>query len=148
MTKKQHTVESLAARPVPTQEATPLAPRKSASRPSVSGCKLPLVSVIPDQDYMAYATKLLQEAIDLKTQRDSAETRLKAIAAELHGINDAFGLPGCRWGKYAMYDNGFKTRQVLSRDKLVENGVDPELIAASFTESNEFLDYRFVELAE
>ena len=105
---------------------------------------LPIASVITDPDVFNECKDLLREAADLTTRKAADESRLNEIKETLSGYSQAYELRGMRHGLAGFEYRGWTTRRTLSKEKLVENGVDPETIAASYSESDEFLDTRIV----
>lgn len=111
---------------------------------SASNSALPLISVLPDRKTMNAAKKLMAESADLKVVIDGAEARRKEINEELAVYAEANGLPGFRHGMYGFQYSGWTSRQSLSREKLVENGVDPEAIAASMVDGTPYLNCKVI----
>ena len=116
----------------------------SKRRYHADSSKLPLVSRIDDAITMEEAADLLREANELVDIKTTAVARLAAIQTRLIEIADAFSLPGMRFGRIGFYYGGEKTRSSLDKRKLIENGVDPELIAACYSDSKPFPDARFI----
>lgn len=97
--------------------------------------KLPLVSQIPDQEVMEQAIATLQRASDAKQQREAWERIEDAAKEELAAIALANDLSadksyGFRWGKLGISAR-YQSSSRLSVEKLVENGVDPDVIEKS-----------------
>lgn len=105
---------------------------------------LPLVSVIDDQPTMDLAVELLQEAEQLTAEKERVEARLNELKQQLSGIARDWELPGMRFGKIGLSYSGEKTSMRLNKALLIENGVDPEVIKASYKESKPYVDARFI----
>jgi hypothetical protein len=108
---------------------------------------LPLASVL-EQSQMDAAVALLKQSYKLKQQEDKIKEQLEEIKLELSGLCAGLELNGLRWGKSGFEYRGYVTRKTLSKELLLENGVEPETIAASYKESEPYLDTRFVVFDE
>lgn len=89
---------------------------------------------------------LTEGALQQKTQK-GAEERLKEIKAELAAIQLQHDLPGLRAGKICCITVEREGRSSLSKELLVDNGVDPETIAASMKKGASYIETR-LELIE
>lgn len=87
---------------------------------------------------------LLTEAVPLKSAYDECEDRLRAIRARLFELAAELDTNGFKDDQIAFQYNGLRTRKTLSQIKLLENGVPIETIEASYTESDEYPDTKFV----
>jgi hypothetical protein len=113
-------------------------PKKRAT--SAANSKLPKLSAaLSDQDIFDQAKSLLVEAEDVKRHKKALEQREADIKSELAAICDAYGLPGFKWGLTGFEYHGWKTKQTLSKEKLLAAGVSAETIAAAYTESKPYL---------
>lgn len=148
-TAKKPASSKPAAKPAPKPSAEPSSKQPVAvapgTTPKAERSKLPLVSVINDQPTMEHARALLEEAAKIKKRNDEDAERLKEIRLELADLADAYNLPGMRHGSIGLQYNGKRSNMVLDRAKLVENGVDPEIIKASLAPTKEFVDCKFVD---
>jgi hypothetical protein len=106
--------------------------------------KLPGVDAIDDQASQERAAELLQLAAQYKDQADEAADQLDLIRAELTALSIGFGLSGVRDNRIGFYYNGRKSSKRLQVGKLLENGVSPEVISASYVEGDEREDVRIV----
>jgi hypothetical protein len=133
------------ARPVPPgdEEEEEGGPRKR--RYLAENSHLPLISVIDDQPTMDLTKELLEEAHELTERQDETAERLVEIKQQLSGIARDWSLPGMRFGKFGLQYSGERTRSSLNKGMLIENGVDPEVIKASYKESKPYVDARFIE---
>lgn len=85
----------------------------------------------------------MRRSTALARQR-ATDNRLDEIEARLVEIARAFDLPGIRHQKLGLFYNGERTRMMLDRKKLIENGVSSELIKACYSQSKPFVDARFI----
>lgn len=81
---------------------------------------------------MNYAIELFQEAEAISLIISLNKERQDEILLRLDAIQTASGLPGLRFGDLAFRRSDEPGRATLKRDKLLENGVSPEVIAASY----------------
>lgn len=108
--------------------------------------KLPLVSVIDDRPTMDLAKETLQEAIEIQARQKQDKERLDELKATMINIAVAYGLPGMKWGRCGFEYRGERSNKTLSKERLLEHGVDPEIIADSYEPTKAFIDCRFVPL--
>lgn len=119
----------------------PIPIRKEKEQPK---SKLPEVDALKDRATESRAKELLKEADQLYAKVELAECRLDEIKEDLIEICAAFELGGIRHGRMGLYYGGKKTKRTLSKELLVEYGVAPEIIGASYEESKPFIDSRWV----
>lgn len=77
--------------------------------------------------------QLLQEGHQLRHVMQEADARLKEIKSELSQIQLINELPGVRYGNLCFIASERAGRATLSKEKLIDNGVSPEQIAASMS---------------
>lgn len=113
---------------------------------SASNSKLPVVSVIPDQETMKQAVALLKEATKLKVKVSEAEDRLEEIKLELFAIASSYDLSGFRYGLAGFENRGYSSRSTLNKQKMISDlsarGIGADVIAGWYESGNEFLDAR------
>lgn len=126
---------------MPTEQTTtePKERLRSASRST-----LPTASLISDSEVFKDSVRLLKEAVKLQAQISTAEDRLKEIKEHLAATCEAYNLKGMKYGLSGFEYRGYTARSVLSKEALLEAGVDPQIIADSYRKGNDFLDARFV----
>lgn len=116
---------------------------ESNSKPrirSAANSSLPLVSIIPDDDTMKRAVKLMKEAVAAAARQSEAEERLKEIKDELAAICTAYDLEkGFRHGLVGYEFHGYQTRKTLSKERLLAQGVSAEQIDAAYVDGTPFL---------
>lgn len=96
----------------------------------------------------AKVTQLLLEGHQLRTVLQEAEERLKEIKSELSTIQLLNELPGLRYNQYCFMAVERNGRASLSKEKLIDNGVPPEVIAASMTQGSSFVEMRLEMIGE
>lgn len=116
---------------------------------------LPLTSML-DRRHMKKATALLQEAEEIREQIDTLKERYveivggkigkQEITGELERIQQEAELPGLRWGSLVYTVTQSAGRRTLDKSLLIENGVDPAAIAASYKEGKPFVTRVFKNL--
>lgn len=109
------------------------------------GSPLPLISEL-DRQTMAEAKRLLAEAAELRERLEDDKIRLDEIKDVLISIAQAHDLKGLRWGRIGLEYHGERTRRVLDKELLLENGVDADTIVASYRETEPFISSRWVEI--
>lgn len=103
---------------------------------------LPLVSAIPDEEDMQRARVLLERGHEIKERMDSLEKQLREVKDALVGISQGYGMEkGFRYGGLAASISQ-KSRATLSKELLVENGVDPDVISKSMKEGEPYWEVR------
>jgi hypothetical protein len=107
--------------------------------------QMPAVSTIPDTETMQRAVEMLQRAVELKREIEQREKEYKRLKDEIVAIAVTNEIPGYRYGKDAVMI-GMQSRSSLSKEKLLENGVDPLAIAESMVEGEEYYTVRFGEI--
>lgn len=131
-----------------TRSAT--APKKAQAAKSSSSSPAYESFPMPDQ-FRGPDKRAAQLLIDYATYQESKaalEEQLREIKSALAAIADKYGAPGIRHESLVMYYGGEKTRRTLSRTMLLENGVTPEQIEASYQDSKPYLDVRVVDLSK
>jgi hypothetical protein len=106
---------------------------------SASNSKYPLASVIDDPDTFKQAKELLILATEIKVKISKLEEREAEAKEALAAICTAYNLDGFRWGLHCFEYHGWQTRETLSKEALIANGVTAEQIAASFIKGEPFL---------
>lgn len=86
--------------------------------------------------------QLLTEGVQLQTTQKQAEERLKEIKADLAAIQLQYDLTGLRAGKMCCTTVEREGRLTLSKEALVDSGVDPEVIASSMKRGASYLESR------
>lgn len=128
----------------PDEEQTTESGEKKKRLRSAASSSLPLVSVLADRTMLKSAKDLMKEGLELSKIQATADVRLKEIKEELSILAAAHDLRGFRWGLSGFEYRGYATRKTLSKKRLVEHGVDPEIIKNSYEESKEYVDCRLV----
>lgn len=111
---------------------------------SAQNSTLPLTSEIPDPEIFKQATHLLKEGIKLRAKISELEESASDLREQLAVICAAYDLKGLRHGLAGFEYHGYKTRQTLSKEKLLANGVSADIIAKSFSEGEPYLMTKFV----
>ena len=107
---------------------------------SAGNSTLPIASIIPDQDQFREAVKLVTRATKIKVQMDELKEELDGCVEQLAAICEVFNLTkGFRHGLFMFEYHGYRTRDTLSKEKLLELGVPAETIAQAYTTSKPFL---------
>lgn len=106
---------------------------------SAANSKLPLASVIPDEETFQRAIQLMQQGTTNKVTQSALKEQEDDIKAELAVICEAYSLPGFRHGLNMFEYQGWKTRTTLSKEKLLELGVSAEQIAGAYVEGKPYL---------
>ncbi|HEX6826519.1 MAG TPA: hypothetical protein VF077_09420 [Nitrospiraceae bacterium] len=106
---------------------------------------LPLISVL-NKSLMSEAKDLLEEGFainemvkEYEKRMDEIKARMKEIAVENPQVQEGF-----KFGSMAIAINT-KSRSSLSKDLLLQNGVEPEIINLSMKEST-FTEVRFYDV--
>lgn len=87
---------------------------------------------------------LLAEADVIQLRMKEDQARQNDIKAALIVMIEAWEWPkGVRSGRFGLEYHGWKTKRTLDVQKLLENGVDPEVIKGSYSESKPFVSSRF-----
>ncbi len=86
--------------------------------------------------------QLLTEGVLHQTTMKQADERLKEIKAELAAIQLQHDLPGLRAGKMCCITVEREGRLTLSKEALVDSGVDPQIIADSMKRGASYLESR------
>jgi hypothetical protein len=115
------------------------------SRPKYDS--FPIVSEFEQAD-MDLAIELMTEDVLYKEQEDAVVAARRDIKKELAAISQKYDVAGMRHGQLVTYYGGMKTKKTLSKTKLVENGVDLDVIEASYSESAPYPDVRVVNLSK
>lgn len=106
---------------------------------------LPLVSVL-NKKLMKEATDLLQEAQANKFRIAEFQTRQAEVLDRLTEIQRESKQPGLRSGNLAFRWTVTKGRKSLNKVKLIENGVLPSIIEASYVEGEAGEKQEFKEI--
>lgn len=106
---------------------------------SASHSKLPLASVIEDNDTFKRVVKLLRDGTINKVKQSELKEKEEEIKNELAAICEAYGIAGVRYGLDAFEYYGWKTRETLSKERLLALGVSAETIAAAYQTSAPYL---------
>jgi hypothetical protein len=99
---------------------------------------------IADKATVRKVNDLLEQAIRHKQAVEGNQEKLDECRKELAAIALGWETTGFRHGKIGIHVNGYKTRRSLSAKRLVELGVDPELIDKAYETGNLYLDARLV----
>lgn len=98
---------------------------------------LPLISLFP-KPQMKTAESLLEELDELKNTKAAVESREEEIKAELEQLQrnaplvGGEAIRGFRFGDLCFAATPSNGRRTLSPELLVQNGVDPDVIKASY----------------
>lgn len=76
----------------------------------------------------------LNEAHGMKATADKCEARLKELKEEIQTLQQQLDLPSFRAGRFCCITTQTAGRRTLDRTLLVDNGVDPDIIEASYKE--------------
>jgi len=106
---------------------------------SASNSKYPLASVIDDPDTFKRAIHLLKECTINKVKQSELKEQEDELKTELAAICSAYNLPGIRHGLDCFEYFGWKTKQTLSKERLLALGVTAEQIAQAYVDSDPFL---------
>jgi hypothetical protein len=121
------------------------APKPVAPKPEKPTTGLPEVEdAIADRATVRKVNDLLEQAIRHKQAVEGNQEKLDECRKELAAIALGWETTGFRHGKIGIHVNGYKTRRSLSAKRLVELGVDPELIDKAYETGNLYLDARLV----
>lgn len=93
-------------------------------------------------------TQLLTEGHQLKKVMTEADERLKEIKSELAQIQLANDLPGLRYNGLCFMAIEREGKRSLSKEMLIDNGVDPETISNSYKAGNSYVESRFEVMEE
>lgn len=105
---------------------------------------LPLVGTIQDKYVTKLVNKLLTEAREHTINKLAAESQIKTIKQQLAEIAADLSMPGFKNNLVGYEYRGLKSRETLSKAKLVENGVDPQIIKASYVQGKSYIDARII----
>lgn len=119
-----------------------LAPAEDEEK--VDESKFAFAGELGDQTTEAVCVGLLMEAEMIKARMDRDKQRLDELKGELLPIIKAFSIGGLRHGRIGLAYYGMRSKKYLDKLKLIENGVDPELISNSYSQGREYEDVRFV----
>lgn len=121
-----------------------MAKRNSESLQSLPDPK----DVIDSLNVARKLTALLNEAHGLKATIDKAQTSLDSIKAEITGLQLDHNLPAFRAGRFCCITSEVQGRKTLSRELLIDNGVDPDIIQASMKEGLPYFKTEFPTIDE
>jgi len=93
-------------------------------------------------------TLLLQEAHGLKATIDKAQVALDAIKTEITGLQLDNNIPAFRSGRFCCITSEVAGRKTISRELLIDNGVDPDIIQASMKEGLPYFKTEFPTIDE
>lgn len=128
-------------------KAKPAKPTKPAGARAGSATEeLPLISEF-DRPTMNQARRLMQEVVEYQIQEAAIKAALESTKAEIIAIAKENDVPGMRWGSLEARCSFGKTRRTLSARRLAENGVDADVIAASYEESKAWDEVRVKDLS-
>lgn len=96
----------------------------------------------------ARVTQLLMEGHALYKASKEAEERLKEIKSELSQVQILNDLPGLRHGALCFIASERSGRSTLSKEKLIDNGVPPELIAECTVSGQPYLQAEFMVMGQ
>ena len=99
---------------------------------------LPLVESIKKKADRLKSIDLLDEAHLLKSTIERQNARLDKIKDELLMIQEEYQLPGFRNGNLCFSASFQEGRRQLNKDLLIENGVGPDIIQASYKQGEGF----------
>lgn len=103
---------------------------------------LPDYSQIKKAPGRAKVIQLLQEGHQLKKVMSEADERLKEIKSELSQIQIVNDLPGLRYDRFCFMAVEREGKNSLSKELLIDNGVSPEQINASFKRGASYIETR------
>lgn len=92
--------------------------------------------------------QLLVEGHQLRRTMAEADERLKEIKAELSQIQLANDLPGVRYGEMCFIAVEREGKRSLSKEALIDNGVDLDVIEASMRQGNSYVETRLEVIGE
>lgn len=110
--------------------------------------KLPTTDLIPDDDIAVEVQNLLFQAGSLKHHIATRKKELERIVDRLSIICETFPTTasGIRSGHTGFMYGGWRTRRTLSKEALIEEGVDPAIIMKGYRESKAYLDVSIIDL--
>lgn len=110
-----------------------LAPRETPDYEDKPGvfASLPLISTL-NKKLFKESQALLEECETINLISSINSERKEEILLRLDAIQTESGLPGLRFGELAFRRSEEPGRATLKRDKLLENGVSPSQIEASY----------------
>lgn len=96
----------------------------------------------------ARTIQLLTEAHQLRKVTAEAADRLTEIKSELTQIQILNDLPGLRYNQFCFMAVERTGRRTLSKEKLIDNGVEPEVIEASYAEGDPYMQCELQVIGE
>ncbi|SRR6266700_719077 len=93
-------------------------------------------------------TQLLLEGHQLRKTIAEASERLAEIKSALAQIQMVNELPGLRHGQYCFIAVERAGHATLSRERLIDNGVDPRIIAESTVRGDSYMQYELQKIGE
>lgn len=129
-----------------TESFLPAQPQPAA-KPPLRYANLPLISCLPSADFQR-AKSLLEEMDEVQSLKDMVLEREEEIKQELEQIQQRApaAVRGLRWGQLCFAAEERDGRKTLSVDLLVEHGVDPRVIQASYKQGSKFMERTFRRL--
>lgn len=102
----------------------------------------------PPLPQKAKTIQLLTEGHQLRKVMQEADERLKEIKSELTQIQLLNDLPGLRYNNYCFIAVERAGRQTLSKEKLIDYGVDPRIIADSMVTGGSYMQCELQVIGE
>lgn len=118
-----------------------------AKRSSDAILAMPDVKALAGKKLQTEATGLLTEAQTLKETIDLSSERLKEIKERLTEIQLENDIPNLRYGRFCSVVTYREGRSTLSKELLIDNGVDPLIIQASMKKGESYTQVEF-DIAE
>lgn len=112
------------------------------SRSAETLTNLPDYAVLKKAPSKAKAIQLITEGHQLKNVIHEADERLKEIKSELSQIQLMNDLPGLRYNQFCFMAVEREGRPSLDKAMLIDNGVDPAVIAASTRRGAPYIEQR------
>lgn len=150
-TTKAVTKPATSKQPIPISPPSTAAP--TLTRELAAKYQLPVYETFPmvHQFRKADATKakeLMQDYVGYLEQEEAIRETKKSIQAELAAIADRYNAPGMRFESLVTYCTMKAGKKTLSKTLLLENGVTPAQLDASYAVGAEKLEVKVVDLAK
>ena len=106
-----------------------------------SASKLPSAvdALVDDPDLRAQVISLLEHATAVKVVQSELAEEEDQIKQELAAVCETYKLPGLRFGLNCFEYYGYKVRETLSKEALLNLGVPAETIAAAYKAGKPYL---------
>lgn len=109
---------------------------------------LPTIESIKKKSDRQQVQDLLEEGHLLKSTIERETARLDEIKDELLGLQEDNQMPGFRNGPYCFSATFQEGRRQLSKEALIENGVGPDVLVASYRVGEGFWKKELKKLEE